>query len=86
MKNFNTNNRHNSHGHHGSKRRELAQHTLTWIAHIDSHTFINTATTTLCEVPAQLLRNLESLFFIWRYLREGEQTGVPGENHRQPVR
>ena len=28
--------------------------TLTWIARIHSHTYINTATTTLCKVPAQL--------------------------------
>ena len=33
MKNFN---RRNSHG-SNSKRRELAQHALTWIAHIHSH-------------------------------------------------
>ena len=31
--------------------------TLTWIADIHSHTFINTVTTTLCEAPAQLLHN-----------------------------
>ena len=35
MKNFN---RHNFHGHHGSKLSELVQHTLTWIARIHSHT------------------------------------------------
>ena len=36
MKNFN---RRSSHGHQGSKRRELAQHaTLTWVARIHSHT------------------------------------------------
>ena len=29
--------------------------TLTWIARIHSHTYINTATTTWCEAPAQLL-------------------------------
>ena len=29
--------------------------TLTWIARIQSHTYINIATTTLCEAPAQLL-------------------------------
>ena len=38
-------------------------HTVTWIARIHSHTYINIATTTLCEAPAQLLQNLESNFF-----------------------
>ena len=37
MKNFN---RSNSHGHHGSKRHELAQHTLTWVTRFHSHTYI----------------------------------------------
>ena len=61
MKNFN---RRSSHGHHGSKRHELAPHALTWIAHIHSHTYMNTVTTTLCEVPAQLLQNLESILIL----------------------
>ena len=45
MKNFN---RCDSHGHHGSKHRELAQRTLTWISRIHSHTYsyINTVTST----------------------------------------
>ena len=60
MKNFN---RHSSHGDHGSKHGELAQHALTWIARIHSHTYINTVSTTLCEAPAQLLHNLELLKF-----------------------
>ena len=30
--------------------------TLTWIARICSHTYINTVTTTLCQAPAQLLQ------------------------------
>ena len=38
MKNFN---RRNVHGHHGSKRRDLAQRTLKWIARIHSRTYIN---------------------------------------------
>ena len=38
-------------------------HTRAWIAHIRSHTYINTATTTLCRAPAQLLQNLESHFY-----------------------
>ena len=55
-------NRRSSHGHRGSKRRELAvTRTLTWIARILSHTYINTVITTLCEAPAQLLHNLESI-------------------------
>ena len=45
MKNFS---RHSSHGHHGSKRRKVAQHALTWIARIHSHTYIKTVTTTNC--------------------------------------
>ena len=52
-----------------------------FIARIQSHTYINTATTTLCEAPAQLLQKLESNFCLKAaYLREGEQTEVPGEN------
>ena len=42
MKNLN---RRDSHGHHGSKRRELVQHAHTWITRIHSHTYINTVTT-----------------------------------------
>ena len=39
MKNFNGR---SSHGHHGSKLRELVQHAhSTWIARIHSHTYIN---------------------------------------------
>ena len=58
-------NRHSSHGHHGWKCHELAQHAqLTWIAHIiHSHTDINTVTTMWHEAPAQLLQNLESNFY-----------------------
>ena len=52
MKNFNGR---SSHGHLGSKRRELAQHTHSSESHAftDSHTYINTVTTILCEAPAQ---------------------------------
>ena len=52
MKNFN---RRNSHGHHGSKRRELAQHAHSHGLH--AFTYINSyiITTMLCKAPAQLL-------------------------------
>ena len=33
---------------------------LNWIAHIHSHTYYNTVTTTLCEAPAQLFN-----YIIW---------------------
>ena len=77
-KNFN---RRNSHGHHGSKCHELAQHALTWIARMHSHTYINTVTITWCEVPAQLLQNLELNLYLKvpEGLGEREQTGVPRE-------
>ena len=54
--------RRSSRGHHGSKRRELAQHAhSTWIAPriFHSRTYIDTVTSTLCEAPALLLQNLE---------------------------
>ena len=56
IKNFN---RRSSHGHHGSKRRELAQnaHSRGSYALLD----INTVRTALCEAPGQLLHNLESI-------------------------
>ena len=43
---------------------KCATRTLMWIARIHSHTYINTVTTTLCEVPAHLLQNLESNVFL----------------------
>ena len=39
--------------------RTGATRTLTWIAHIQSHTYINTVTTTLCEALCQLLYNFK---------------------------
>ena len=53
-------NRRDSHGHHGSKRRELAQHAHThmdWVVRIHSltHFTSTTVTTTWCEAPAQAL-------------------------------
>ena len=53
-----------SHGHHGSKRRELTQHAHSRGSHAFTHTLINTVTTTLRETPAQLLRNLESIIIL----------------------
>jgi hypothetical protein len=63
MKNFN---RRNSHGHHGSKRRELAQH-----AHSrGSHAFTHTLTSTQLQ-PRGAKRQL-SYYRIWnRFLFEG---------------
>ena len=61
MKNFK---RRNSYGHHGSKRRALVQYVHSPGSHSFSRTFINTVTTTLCEVPDQLLHNLESNFIL----------------------
>ena len=53
MKNFN---RRDSHGHHGSKRRELSQHAHSRGSHAFTRTLtINTVTTTRCKAPAQLL-------------------------------
>ena len=41
-------NRRNSHGNHGSKRRELAQHARSRGSHAFTHTlYINTVTTTI---------------------------------------
>ena len=42
MKNF----RHDSHGHHGSKRRKLAQHADSHGLHAFTHTLTSTVTTT----------------------------------------
>ena len=44
--------------------RTGATRTLTWIARIHSRTYINTVTTMWYEAQAQLLQNLESIFFI----------------------
>ena len=57
MKNFH---RRSSHGHRGSKRRELAQHAHSRGSHAFTHTlYINTVTTTTwCEAAAELLQNL----------------------------
>ena len=53
MNNFN---RRNSHGHHGSKRREVSQDAHSHGSHAFTHTlYISTVTTTWCEAPAQLL-------------------------------
>ena len=51
-----------SHGHHGSKRRELAQHAHEHGSHAFTHTlYINTVRIKhVVRAPARLLRNLES--------------------------
>ena len=51
-KNFNTL---DSHGDHGAKRRELAQHIHSHGSHAFTHTLNDTVTTTWCEALAQLL-------------------------------
>ena len=61
MKNFT---RRNSDGHHGSKRRELAQHSHSRGSHAFTHTlYIYTVTTTWYEAPAQLLFFIASWVF-----------------------
>ena len=62
-KNFN---RRSSHGHHGSKRRELAQAAHSHGPQAFTHTLTSTQvrTTALCEAAAQLLQNLESNFVL----------------------
>ena len=64
----------------------MAQSAANWgntHTHVDrthslTHLNINTVTTTVYEAPAQLLQ-ISNLFLFGRYLREGRQTGVPGE-------
>ena len=51
-------------------------------SHAFTHTsYINTATTTLCEAPAQLLQILESIVLFWRNLRDG---GANRSTRRKP--
>ena len=66
------------HGHHGSNRRELAQHAHSSGSQaFHSHTDINTVTTTLCEAPVQLLQNLESIFSFEGTWGRGGKTECP---------
>ena len=51
-----------------------------------TYSYINTVTTTLCEVPLSYYIIFGIKFIISRYLREGEQTGVPGEKPQQLAR
>ena len=81
MKNFH---KRSSHGHHGSKRSELA-HT-----HMDrTYSLTHLQSTQLqprCtkrQLSYYRIRNQICIF--WRYLREGEQTGVPRKNLCQPA-
>ena len=46
-------------------QRTGATHTLTWIARIHSHTYINTVTAMWCEAPAQLLFFSACWVFSW---------------------
>ena len=64
--------------------RTGATRTLTWIARIYSHTYINTVTTT-CEAPAQLLQILESIFFLILYRGRGSKLEYPEKRPRQPA-
>ena len=73
-------NRRSSHGHHGSKSIER---TLTWIARIHSHTFINTVTTTLCEAPAHILQHFK-LNFILKVPDGGGGWGANRSTRRTP--
>ena len=74
-------NRRSSHCHNGSKRRELAQHAHARgsQAFIHSHTYINSYNHVV-RIAGWAISEFGIEFLIWRYLREGEQTGVPREN------
>ena len=70
-------NRLSSHGHHGSKRRELTQHaTLTWIARTHSLTHLHhDSYNHVVQSASSAITKSGIDFLFWRYLREGEQTG-----------
>ena len=77
-KNFN---RRSSHGHHCSKRRELAQHAHSrWSHAFTHHTYLNTVTTTLRKAPAQQLQNLESIFYFEGTWGSGTKPEYPEKN------
>ena len=86
MKNFN---RCSSHGHHGSKskRRELAQYAHSHGLHAFTHTLTSTVTTTVVRSASSANMEFGMDFFYFEATRgKREQTGVPGENPRQPTR
>ena len=88
MKNFNTR---DSHDLHGSKLCQLARHAHSRGSHPFAHTLyiINTVTTTLCEVPAQLLhwevlqllQNLESNVYFEGIWGKGSKLEYPEKKH-----
>ena len=82
IKNFNTNNnRLNPHGHHGSKRREVAQHAHSRGLRAFTDTLTSAQfTTTLPEAPTQLLRGID--FFILKVPEGGQANRSIGEKHR----
>ena len=63
MKNFNSC---SSHGQHGSKRRELAQHTHSRGSHSFTHTLTSTQLQRLCakRQPSYYIISTESFFFV----------------------
>ena len=64
MRNFTS-----SHGDHGSKRRELAQHsTLPWIARIHSHTYINTVTTHIVRSASSAITQFGVRFLFYSHV------------------
>ena len=71
-------NRRSSHGHYGSKRRELVRQAHSRGSHALTHkTDINTVTTTLYAASLAITEFGFEFYFEGRpYLREGEQTGV----------
>ena len=60
--------------------QSIATRTLTWIARIHTHTYINTITTTLCEAPAQQLQNRNQMFI----LKVPEGRGANWRTRRKP--
>ena len=72
-------------------KQARAAHTLMWIARrIHSHTYINTVTTIDVVRSASSAIIEFGIIFLMLMLParpgKGEQTGVPGENPRQPSR
>ena len=69
MKNFN---RCNSHGHHGSKHRELAQHAHSRGSQAFTHTLdINTVTTTVVQSASSAITEFGIHFLFSSYPKEG---------------
>ena len=86
-------NRRSCHGHHGSKRRELAQHnTRTHVdrthslTHLHQHSYNHFVPSASSAIIFQCMLGIEIEILLRRYLREGEQTVVTGEKPRQLAR